>query len=485
MTLKSTPLNKILIVFILFVQASAFGQEVVVVDSTGVASSSVIEETATLEIDSTLPFKRYKAEGVSAVIGEYVILDSDIDKSYVELQSSGVSIEDITRCQLMGKLMEDKLYLHQAKQDSINISDAEINPQVDQLIQYMISEVGSEEKVVKYYRKDNMADLRKDLFKAKKEIELSNRMQAKVVENIEITPEEVRQFFYAIPEDERPFFSAEVEVAQILIEPEISEQVKQDVLDKLEQMREDVLENGSSFATKAVLYSKDPGSASRGGLYEGIKRNGPMAKEFKDNAFSLLEGEISEPFETDFGYHILMVEKIRGQEVDVRHVLLYPDVAQAAIDVAQNKLDTLRTSILAGNISFGDAARRYSDEKETRNNGGQLVNPTTFDTRFDLTKMDPALSAQVYNLKEGEVSEVFTERDRTGRSKFKVLSVTKKIEEHPADYVKDYEKIQELALKQKQIRAIESWQAEKIKETYVNVNEDYRDCEYASNWVKK
>ncbi len=485
MTLKSTPLSKILIVFILFVQANAFGQEVVVVDSTGVASGTVVEETTALVKDSTMPFKKFKAEGVSAVIGEYVILDSDIDKSYVELQSSGVSIEDITRCQLMGKLMEDKLYLHQAKQDSIDISDAEINPQVDQLIQYMISEVGSEEKVVKYYRKDNMADLRKDLFKAKKEIELSNRMQAKVVENIEITPEEVREFFYAIPEDERPFFSAEVEVAQILIEPEISEQVKQDVLDKLEQMREDVLENGSSFATKAVLYSKDPGSASRGGLYESIKRNGPMAKEFKDNAFSLLEGEISEPFETDFGYHILMVEKIRGQEVDVRHVLLFPEVAQAAIDAAQNKLDTLRTSIVDGNISFADAARRYSDEKETRNNGGQLVNPTTFDTRFDLTKMDPALSAQVYNLKEGEVSKVFTERDRTGRSKFKVLSVTKKIEEHPADYARDYEKIQELALKQKQIRAIESWQKEKIQETYVNVNEDYRDCEYASNWVKK
>ena len=153
--------------------------------------------------------------------------------------------------------------------------------------------------------------------------------------------------------------------------------------------------------------------------------------------------------------------------------------------LAENKLDTLRTSIVSGNISFAEAARKYSDEKETRNNGGQLVNPTNFDTRFDLTKMDPTLSAQVYNLKEGEVSKVFTERDRTGRSTFKVLSVTKKIEEHPADYAKDYEKIQQLALKQKQIRAIELWQKEKIKETYVNVNEDYRDCEYASNWVKK
>ena len=485
MILKSSRLSKLALLIILFAQVVVFGQEVVVVDSTGVAANAIVEETIVSKKDSVIPFKRYKAEGVSAVIGEYVILDSDIDKSYVELQSSGVSIEDITRCQLMGKLMEDKLYLHQAKQDSIMISDAEINPQVDQLIQYMISEVGSEEKVVKYYRKDNMAELRQDLFKAKKEIELANKMQAKVVENIEITPEEVREFFYSIPEDERPFFSAEVEVAQIVIEPEISENVKQEVLYKLSQMREDVLENGSSFATKAVLYSKDPGSASRGGLYEGIKRNGPMAKEFKDQAFSLLEGEVSEPFETDFGFHILMVEKIRGQEVDVRHVLLFPELSNAVIEVAENKLDTLRTSIIAGNISFEAAARKYSDEKETRNNGGQLVNPTTFDTRFDLTKMDPTLSAQVYNLKEGEVSEVFTDRDRTGRSKFKVLTVTKKIEEHPADYVKDYEKIQELALKQKQIKAIESWQEEKILETYVNVNEDYRDCEYASNWVKK
>ena len=466
------------------VQTLVFGQ-VVVVDSTSIMTNEVVEEISETKKDTVLPFKRYKAEGVTAVVGEYVILDSDIDKSYVELQSSGVSIEDITRCQLMGKLMEDKLYLHQAKQDSIIISDAEINPQVDQLIQYMISEVGSEEKVVKYYRKENMAELRKDLFKAKMEIELANRMQSKVVENVEITPEEVREFFFSIPEDQRPFFSAEVEVAQIVVEPEITEDAKQDVMDRLNQMREDVMENGSSFATKAVLYSKDPGSASKGGLYTGIKRNGPMAKEFKDQAFSLLEGELSEPFETEFGFHLLTVDKIRGQEVDVRHVLLFPEVSQAEIDAAETKIDTIRMGVLSGKIPFAAAARLYSDEKETRNNGGQLVNPTTFDTKFDLTKMDPTLSAQVYDLKEGEISKVYTDRDRTGRSKFKILTVTKRNEEHKADYVKDYEKIQELALKEKQIRAIEAWQSKKIKETYVNVNEDYRDCDYASNWVKK
>tara|TARA_R110002124_G_scaffold287089_1_gene470377 strand:+ start:154145 stop:155629 length:1485 start_codon:yes stop_codon:yes gene_type:complete len=486
-TSKPIQINNLILTFFMLLAGIMTGQEVIAVDSTGVVKEKTpVEETMVTTVDTVkTPFKRYKAEGVSAVIGEYVIVDSDIDKSYIELQSTGVSIEGITRCQLMGKLMEDKLYLHHAKIDSIMVSDAEISPQVDQLIQYMVSEIGSEEKVVNFYRKENMAALKKDLFDAKKNIELANRMQAKIVEAVEVTPEEVREFFFSIPEADRPVFSAEVEVAQIVVEPEITEEAKQDVIDRLNELRADVLENGSSFATKAVLYSKDPGSASRGGLYEGIRRNGPMAKEFKDQAFSLLEGEVSEPFETEFGFHILYVEKIRGQEVDVRHILLFPDVSQSVIEEAKAKIDTIRSNIVANKIEFAEAARLYSDEKETRNNGGQLVNPATFDTRFDLTKMDPTLSAQVYNLKEGEVSKVYSDRDRTGRSKFKILTVTNRYEEHPADYVKDYEKVKELALKEKQIRAIEEWQEKKIKETYVNVNSDYHDCEYASNWLKK
>ncbi len=485
--LKRTQISKLLFAFAMSLPFMMMSQEVIAVDSTGVAKEKVVvDEVIAPTLDTVkTPFKRYKAEGVSAVIGEYVIVDSDIDKSYIELQSTGVSIEGITRCQLMGKLMEDKLYLHHAKIDSIMVSDAEISPQVDQLIQYMVSEIGSEEKVVKFYRKENMTALKKDLFDAKKNIELANRMQSKIVGAVEVTPEEVREFFFSIPEDERPVFSAEVEVAQIVVDPEITKEAEQDVIARLNEMRVDVLENGSSFATKAVLYSKDPGSASRGGLYEGIKRNGPMAKEFKDQAFSLLEGEVSEPFETEFGFHILYVEKIRGQEVDVRHVLLFPDVSQEVIEQAKAKIDTIRSNIIAKKIDFAEAARLYSDEKETRNNGGQLVNPATLDTRFDLTKMDPTLSAQVYNLQEGEVSKVYSDRDRTGRSKYKILTVTKRYEEHPAEYVKDYEKIKELALKEKQIRAIEEWQEKKIKETYVNVNSDYHDCEYASNWLKK
>ncbi|MBV1923084.1 MAG: peptidylprolyl isomerase [Flavobacteriaceae bacterium] len=485
--LKSIQISKLLFLVLVFTHAVVVSQEVVTVDSTGVAKSNELLSTENTNAanDTIKPFKRYKAEGISAVIGEYVILDSDIDKSYLELSSQGISIEDITRCQLLGKLMEDKLYAHHAKLDSIMVSDDEVNGQIEQQIQYMIGELGNEEKVAKYYRKNSIAELRKDLFEVNKTIKLAGEMQRKIVEEVEVTPEEVRAFFYSIPENDRPVFGAELEVAQIIIEPEITEEAKQKVIDQLNEMRIDVVENGSTFATKAVLYSKDPGSASKGGLYKGIKRNGPMAKEFKDNAFSLLEGEVSEPFETEFGYHILYVEKIKGQEVDVRHVLLFADVSQGTIDKARVKIDSIRTNIVAGDITFADAARKFSTEKETRNNGGQLVNPVSFDTKFDLTKMDPTLSAQVYNLKEGEVSKVYTDRDRSGKSMFKLLTITNRIDEHPSDYVKDYEKIKELALKEKQLRAIETWQNTKIKDTYINVNEDYSDCKFSSNWLKK
>jgi peptidyl-prolyl cis-trans isomerase SurA len=376
------------------------------------------------------------------------------------------------------------LYTHHAKQDSIVVSDDQINARLDQQMQYLISELGSEEKVAAYYRKENIDDLRKQLFEVNKQIALASEMQKKVIEAVEISPEEIRNFFYSIPEDERPVFGAEVEVAQIVVEPEITEEARQNVIDRLNEIRRDVVENGASFATKAVLYSKDEGSVRSGGLIPGVKRDAPFAKEFKDQAFSLLEGEVSEPFETSFGFHILYVEKIRGQEVDVRHILLFPEVSQATIDKARKKIDDMRQDIIDGKITFSDAAKLFSDQKETRNSGGRLMNPITGDTRFDLTKMEPTLSAQVYNLEQGEISKVFTDRDRTGKSSFKILTVTRRFEEHPAEYVKDYEKIKELALKEKQIKAIQEWQEKKIQETYVSVNRDFSDCEFANNWLK-
>jgi len=348
----------------------------------------------------------------------------------------------------------------------------------------MISQLGSEEKVTNFYRKNSIEEVRKELFEINKTSRLASMMQEKIFEEIEITPEETRQFFYAIPEADRPIFGAELEVAQIVIEPEITEAARIQVLNKLKEFRRDIVENGVSFTSRAVMNSQDPGSASRGGLYT-ISKKSSFAKEFKDTAFSLQEGEVSEPFETEFGFHILKVDKVMGQDREIRHILLIPNVTEETIEAAKKKMENIRNKIVAGEISFAEAARLDSDEKETKNNGGQLINPETFDTRFELTKMDPVLSAQVYNLADGEVSRIIVDDDRTGRKRFKILTVTNRHEEHVADYVKDYEKIKELALMQKRISAIEKWQKAKIKETYINISKEFTDCKFTNNWTQK
>jgi len=258
--------NKLTTILLLLITTIANAQ-VAIIDSTGVVKekAQVALTDNEAELDSLKPFEKYKVEGVSAVVGEYVIVEFDIDLSYQELKAQGASTEGITRCQLMGKLMEDKLYAHHAKQDSIAVSDNEITQQIDQQMEYMVSELGSEEKVAAYYRKESIAQLRKELFEVNKTLKLAAEMQRTIIEDVEVTPEEVRDFFYAIPEDERPVFSAEVEVAQLVVEPEITEKSRQDAIDQLNEWRTDIVENGSSFATKAVLYSKD-GSAPKGGL---------------------------------------------------------------------------------------------------------------------------------------------------------------------------------------------------------------------------
>ncbi len=206
-----------------------------------------------------------------------------------------------------------------------------------------------------------------------------------------------------------------------------------------------------------------------------------------DVAYSLQEGEISEPFETTFGWHIIKIDKIRGQELDLRHILLIPDISEEILEETKKELEEVREKIINGVVSFADAAREYSDEKETKFEGGQLRNPSNMDTRFELTKLDPSLNTQVRDLKTGEVSRVYKEEDpqKPGRVMFKILKVTNKYEDHKADYVQDYLKIKELALKEKQIKAVREWMEKTIEDTYIMVNSDYRDCDFSNNWLKK
>lgn len=427
--------------------------------------------------------ERKKVDGVAAVVGDYLILESDIDKAYIDLKQQEVDTKNITRCQMLGKLMKDKLYAHQAVQDSVKLTDAEVREQVNQRIEYLTAQLGGDiKKLLEFYKKDDEQSMREELFTLFKVNTLAQRMRQQIVKDVEVTPEEVRNFFNAIPADERPHFGTELEIAQIVVNPVAPPSAVQKVIDLLNDIKKDVEENGMSFATKAILYSQD---RATGGQLLTFNRNSAFDKAFKDVAFTLREGEISKPFESSFGWHIIQMDKIRGKEVSVRHILIMPDIPQEALDEAKEKIAKIRDRIVNKELTFDEAARNFSDEKETRNDGGQLINPEDLSSRFELTRIEPSLYARISDLKDDEVSVPFLDEDRTGKKSYRIYKITNRIEEHQADFTKDYVKIQDLALKEKQLKAIAKWMKEHIEKTYIAINGEYRNCKFENNWLKK
>ncbi len=464
-----------------------FVLSIIMLSSLTTMAQEIIEDKEDIkEVAKTFdPSERMKVDGVAAVIGDYVILDSDIDNVIEQAKANGESLEGVTRCKIFGSLLEDKLYMHHSIQDSIVVNPAQVKSYVDQQISVFSQQIGSLEKLIAFYKKDTEQELRDEMFELNKNKQMIELMQQKITDEIEVTPEEVRQFFNNELKGDLPMFGTELKLAVIVVIPETTEAERQKVIDRLKGFKADIIENGSSFTTKAVLYSEDTGSKKDGGAYT-LNRNRPqMVKEFRDVAFSMEEGEISEPFKSEYGYHIIYLEKIRGQEYDVRHILMKPKLTQDAINEAKEKIDNARARIVAGDITFAEAALEVSDEKETKFEGGQLRNPETQDFTFPLTKIDPELYGQVQNLKNNEISTVIQERDRVNDVKFKLITVTDRFDEHEADFAKDYLKIKDLALYSKKLDAIGEWQEEKIMETFIKLNGEHRECDFNANWLKK
>ncbi|WP_367181450.1 peptidylprolyl isomerase [uncultured Lacinutrix sp.] len=454
----------------------------------GILAQEIIDETIKKEevVDSIKPTTDIKVDGVSAVVGDYIILESDIDKTFLQLKAQGGDPSVISRCQLFGKLLEDKLYAHHAIQDSIVINDAEIRSYVGQQLEQIKQQVGGDmQQVLDFYKKSDEQSLRDEMFEINKSQKLGSEMQRKIIDEIEVTPEEVRQFFNKIPKEQRPTFGTELKVAQIVIKPEPTQEEIDNVIVKLKTIKREV-EEGGNFRSKALFNSDDPGSKKDGGALPPMNRSRPrMVKEFREVAFSLQEGEISEPFKTQYGYHIILLEKIRGQEYDVRHILMIPEVAESSVKAAKEKIEETKKNIEEGNISFADAAREVSDEVETKFQGGQLINPATQDYNFELTKIDTEIYVKIQDLENNTISDVLVDRDEIGNVQFKILTVTDRIDEHEANYARDYLKIKELALNEKRLDAIAKWQEEKIQDTYIKISGSYRDCDFTNNWLKK
>ena len=428
--------------------------------------------------------EKVKVDGVATVIGKNIVLDSEIDAFKQELiQQSGGKIE-ISDCEMLEQIMNRKLLAHHAVIDSVLVSEAEIGQQVQRKTDYFTQQLGSVEKMLELYGFDNVKDLKDELYRVEKEALLIQKMQQKITADVDITPEEVKRYFNSLKEQNNlPEIGAEIELSQIVLKIKPSAVETKKVIDRLNELKKEI-EEGANFKMKAILYSDDPGVTQNSGFYT-IDRNSPFVKEFKEAAFSLEEGEISEPFKSDFGYHILIVEKIKGKQRDVRHILIQPKVDEEANQIIKDSLENYREDILKHKISFEDAVVKYSEDKATKLSKGVLMNAASGDTHFDLTRMDPELYAKVSSLKPGEISRVFYEETRQGEKMYKILLLKSKTEAHIANLSKDYVKIQDLALQKKKTELIEKWAKDKIKDTYIKINNAYSKCKFKNNWYKK
>lgn len=425
--------------------------------------------------------QRIKIDGVAAVVGENIVLDSDIEKFKMELEQRSDRTIKVSDCEMLDKVMLQKLMAHHAVIDSVAVSDAEVSGEVQKTIDFFKQQLGSTQRVVAFYGFATEKELRDELKSIQREQILIQRKKSEIIKGIDVTPEEVRNYYKNLKKNGNlPEFGAEIELAQIVKILKPSEEEIDRVLSKLKSLKKDI-ENGYSFRLKAVLNSDDPAVSQNGGKYT-ITRNSQFVKEFKEAAFRLEEGEVSEPFESGFGYHILQVEKIKGQERDVRHILIQPKIAEIELINAKNELQQVKTKIENGELSFEEALTMYTNSEKAETNKGLLINPQTNNTRFDLTRMDPALFKRVSNLKQGELTDAFYEEVRAGDKMFKLLMVKSKTENHLADLSRDYEKIKQLTLQKKREETVDLWASNKIADTYIKVNKTFSKCDFAMDW---
>ncbi len=433
--------------------------------------------------------KKIKLDGVVVVVGKNIVLQSDIDKYKLEMEQSGEHVAKFTSCEILEQIMIQKLLAHHAVIDSLEVTEKSVQPVVERKLSYFKQQLGSEDKVLDLYGFNSMDDLKKELTRIEVENALIGKMRQKITDDVSVTPDEVRNYYNSLKEKgDLPEFPTEVQLAQIVIKVEPSKKAVENVLFQLNKLKKEI-EAGANMKMKALLYSDDPAVTQNGGLYS-ITRESQFVKEFKDAAFSIDEGQVSNPFKSDFGYHILKVEKVRGQTLDVRHILMQPKITDTEKQVVKKRLDSIRNAILTGTLSFEDAVKRYSTDIKSKNNHGIIINPFNNESTFRLNgeqfmRAFPSLHSKVYNLKDGEMTEVFYDETREGEKMYKLVLMKKKTGGHKADFVKDYVKIQNLALAKKRQEMIEAWTDEKVEDTYVKISDAYKKCPFKTNFKKK
>jgi peptidyl-prolyl cis-trans isomerase SurA len=418
------------------------------------------------------------------IVGDEAILKSDVEEERLNAQYNGVKFEGDPYCVIPEQIAIQKLYLHQAAIDSVEVTDSEVMQQVEWQINNIIRQIGSKEKMEEYFNK-TYTQIRETMRESAREKLTVERMQKKLVGDIKITPAEVRKYFKEVPQDSVPFIATQVEVQIITQQPKIPIAEIDDVKKRLREYSDRITSGDTPFSSLAILYSEDPGSARRGGEL-GFMGKGELLPEFAAVAFNLNDPKkVSKIVETEYGFHIIQLIEKRGDRINCRHILLKPRVSDKDLQAAMGRLDSVANDIRSSKFTFDQAASVISHDKDTRNNHGLMANTRTSTSKFEMDQLPQEVAKAVDKLNIGEISKAFIMVNDKGKQVCAVVKLKSRIDGHKATITDDYQNLKELVLSKIRAQKLDQWIKDKQKKTYVRINEGWKNCEFKyPGWVK-
>jgi len=425
--------------------------------------------------------KKVVADKIIAVVGNKIVLQSDIDNSLMDMARQGMEIPENGKCLTLEQSMGVKALVLQAEKDSLPVTDEEVEADIELQIRQFISAYGSKDELEKVAGR-SVYQLREDFKEGFRDRKLAAAMRNKIVQDIKITPNEVKDYFEKIPADSLFLYESEIEVGQIVRYPKASREAEEYAIEQLADFKKQIESGKRDFKTIASLYSEDPGSKERGGLYEVNRNQKDMDPTWMAKAFTLKEGQISNPFKSKFGYHILMLESRSGDDALVRHILKIPQVTQVELKDGFQKLDSVRAGLIAGTIEFGRAVSRYSDDESSKFTAGMIQGREG--TFLSIDQVDKEMIPILRDLKQGEYSQPVQYTDERGKKGVRIVYLKTKTEPHRENLTDDYSKIAMRALEYKKELAIEKWFQEHIDTYYIMVADEYRTCDVMQKWIQ-
>jgi len=428
--------------------------------------------------------QKNNVDKVAAVVGNNIILLSDINQQYTQYLSNGRPADPNVKCMILQQTLTQKLLKQQAEIDSVMVDDSQADDEVNRRMRSMIQRAGGQERLEQFLNKSVLQY--KDEMRASVKDELvAQKMQSKITEHINVTPLEVEKYFKSLG-DSLPEFGTEVEVGEVILNPMLTKAEKERFHDKIEALRLRI-KGGEDFGALAKAYSEDPGSVGDGGDLGFFDRS-QMAKEFTAWAFKLKAGEMSPVFETEFGYHILQVIERRGETVHARHILISPKSTQSSLDRTKLHADSIYNNVMANKISFAAAANLYSDNKETKYNGGMMMNAEDVQARstfIPIEKLDPSVFLVIDTMKVGGISKPQLFNAADGKQGYRILYLKSKIPPHKANMAQDFPKIKAAAQSDKINRTLSEWFEKRRESSFIKIDEEFQDCNELKIWTKK